>query len=210
VQDSQIARSSAPASACAARQSRKGVGHHQGRGGDLREQGGKSADETERQRDDSTTSVIGGSSAFADPAMAGAAGLRSPAILAASQRLSVNVIIETIAAAGGAISERAATQRSTSPEDAASRGPRIRNSPRRSVPVMASASVPERQHGRNGCERGKARDPEQDAADRVPFELRCSRRGAGGGRGVGYRPAEQREMTKPPAGSATVKAKATQ
>jgi len=35
--------------------------------------------------------------------------------------LSVNVIIETIAAAGGAISERAATQRSTSPEDAASR-----------------------------------------------------------------------------------------
>ena len=63
-------------------------------------------------------------------------------IFAASQRLSVNVIIATMAAAAGAIGDQSVDPLSVSPVEAASLEPMIRSKPRRSAPVMASASLP--------------------------------------------------------------------
>jgi hypothetical protein len=63
-------------------------------------------------------------------------------IFAASQRLSVSVIMATIAAAAGAIVTSASIHCSVSPVEAASRGPMIRNRPRRIAPVMLAASLP--------------------------------------------------------------------
>ena len=56
----------------------------------------------------------------------------------------------------------------------------------------------ERQHGRNRGQCGKACDPEQDAADRIPFELRRGRRGTVACGRIGQRPSQQREMAEPP------------
>ena len=63
-------------------------------------------------------------------------------ILAASQRLSVSVIIATIVAAAGAIFTSASINCSISPVDPASRPLRTRSKPRRNVALMVPPSVP--------------------------------------------------------------------
>ena len=64
-------------------------------------------------------------------------------IFAASQRLSVSVVMKTITTdAGSDDRQSASTHRSASPEEAGSRARRMRCMPRRSVPVMVSASAP--------------------------------------------------------------------
>ena len=90
----------------------------------------------------SATSVIGGNSALFRSGQGRCSRPDVAVILPASQRLSVNVIMATIVAAAGAMMESAVTQRSMSPDDAASRDPRIRIRPRRSELVMVSASLP--------------------------------------------------------------------
>ena len=49
-----------------------------------------------------------------------------------------------------------------------------------------------------GSKHGEACDPEQDTAERIPFDLRCSRRRTIAGGGIGHRPSQQREMAEPP------------
>jgi len=58
----------------------------------------------------------------------------------------------------------------------------------------------ERQHGGDGGQHRKAGNPEQDAADRIPFHGGRGRLGAIAGFGVGDRPSEQSEMAEPPGG----------
>ena len=147
------------------------VGHHQRGGRDLREHRDEPADEAEGQRDQSATSVIGGNSALFSSGQARCSRPDVAVILAASQRLSVSVIMATIVAAAGAMMASAATQRSISPDDAASRGPEDSQQAAAQRTGDGLGVGAERQQGGNRGQRGKARDPEQDAADRIPFEL---------------------------------------
>ena len=181
--------SSAPASAYAARQSPSGRRPSAARRSDLREEGKEPAEKQNAMATHSATSVIGGNAVLFRSGHGRCSRPEVAVILAASHRLSVSVIMATIVAAAGAMMESAVTQRSMSPEEAVSRDPRIRMRPPRSELVMASASVPSVSMAAT-CQRGEACDPEQDAADRIPFELRRGRRRTIACGRIGHRPSQ--------------------
>ncbi len=85
----------------------EGVSHHQRRGDDLRQQREQPAGEAEaRSRSHSATSVIGGSAVVFRSGQGRCSRPDVAVIFAASQRLSVSVIMATIAAAAGAIATK--------------------------------------------------------------------------------------------------------
>jgi hypothetical protein len=90
----------------------------------------------------SATSVIGGSAVLLKSGHGRCNRPEVCVIFVASQRLSVRVSMAIIAAAPGATATIASTTRSRSPLEPASASLRISSSPRRSVLLMVSASVP--------------------------------------------------------------------
>src|ERR1700676_3140774 len=90
----------------------------------------------------SAASVIGGSATLLRSGHGRCNRPEVAVILAASQRLSVSVIIANIAAAAGAIITRASIHCSVSAVGATPRNAKIRCKNRRKAPVMAAVSVP--------------------------------------------------------------------
>src|ERR1035437_9378920 len=84
---------------------------------------------------DNAASVIGGSAALLRSGQGRGNQPDVAVIFAASQRLSVSVIMATMAAAAGAMVTRASILRSISPDEAGSLRPVIRSQPARSAPV---------------------------------------------------------------------------
>ena len=127
----------------------------------------------------SAASVIGGSAALFRSGQGRCSRPDVAVIFAASQRLSVSVIMATIAAAAGAI----VTSASIKLFDLAGRTPHraVPSTPQQAAPQRAGDGGgigAKRQQGRHRGQRGKARDPEQDAADRIPFEIGSAGDGA--------------------------------
>ena len=129
-------------------------------------------------RRDSATSVIGGNSALFRSGHGRCSLPEVAAILPASQRLSVSVIMATIAAAAGAMIASASTHRSASPEEAAiARAENAQQPASQRAGDGLGVGAERQQRGDRGQD-GKARDPEQDAADRIPFQRGRGRRSA--------------------------------
>ena len=123
---------------------------------------------------DNATSVIGGNSALFRSGHGRCSRPEVAVILPASQRLSVSVIMATIVAAAGAMID----QRIDPSFGIACRGrvARAENS-QQAAPQRAGDGLgvgAERQQRGDRGQDGKARDPEQDAADRIPFHARAA------------------------------------
>ena len=112
-------------------------------------------------------------------------------IFPASQRLIVSVTMKPITPEAGMIVTSASSNLSSAAM------PRISKHPLRALfqGVENCRGVgAEHQQRAKGGQRCKACDPDQDAADRIPFDVRRFRAIAGRGDG----PAEQGEMSEPP------------
>ena len=149
---------------------------------------------------ESATSVIGGNSVLFRSGQGRCSRPDIAAIFAASQRLSVKrhhgersptgrrkIVISACDPAFDFARRAALKRRKGLQQPAAQR-----------FGGGLGALAEHQRHGGNRGQCGKACDPEQDAADRIPFELRCSRRRTIAGGGIGQRPSQQREMAEPP------------